>query len=184
MYDNLTYQKFTQTKFPANHLGLQGILFVICQSYPSNSISDESSWYATSILLHTPHRWTAYLLNEADEFALLSCVAFGCSLQYIKKVTRQQIYGMLTGSVIANFGLSYPRIFLISGANIILFLELNKILNIFFAKWHRKCYLFCISAHQGNSHNLYYSVFLTAKIQNYSEILSGIAKKLRIYLHL
>jgi len=32
-------------------------------------------------------------------------------------VTRQLIYGMPTGSVIVRFGLSYPRIFIISGAN-------------------------------------------------------------------
>ena len=81
-----------------------------------------------------------------------------------KKVTRQQIYGMPTGSVIvwldnllslghlkarfhdtrllADFGLSYPRIFFISGANIMLFLELCKILIGFLKKWYRKCYLF------------------------------------------
>ena len=31
---------------------------------------------------------------------LLSCMASDCSLLYLKKVNRQQIYGMPTGSVI------------------------------------------------------------------------------------
>ena len=51
-----------------------------------------------------------------------------------KKVTRQQIYGMPTGSVIAWFGLSYPRIFLFSAANIMLF---GRICN-FFSKFLSK----------------------------------------------
>ena len=69
---------------------------------------------------------------------------FWLLIAVFKKVTRQQIYGMPTGSVIVWFGLSYPRIFFISGANIMLFLELCKISISFLKKWYRMCYLFCI----------------------------------------
>jgi len=57
-----------------------------------------------------------------------------CSLLSIKKVTRQQIYGMPTGSVIVRFGLSYPRIFILSWSKIVYFLELRKIFISFLKK--------------------------------------------------
>jgi len=51
-----------------------------------------------------------------------------------KKVTRQHIYGMPTGSVIVRFGLSYPRIFILSAAKIMHFPELCKNSIIFLQK--------------------------------------------------
>ena len=50
--------------------------------------------------------------------AWLLIVAHSC---LYKKVTRQQIYEMPTGSIIVRFGLSYPRIFIFSAVNIMLF---------------------------------------------------------------
>jgi len=83
-------------------------------------------------------------------------MASDCSLLSLKKVTRQQIYGMPTGSVIvrlnnllslghlksgfhdarllADFGLSYPRIFFISTAKIMFFLQICKNSIIFLKK--------------------------------------------------
>ena len=89
-----------QTKhLPWNHVPFPHL------AYPSNSISDGNSWCEPNTVWPPLHCWTPFLLSGGVGIVFFYCTwLLIVHTIYIKKVTRQQIYGMPTGSVIVWFG--------------------------------------------------------------------------------